>query len=220
MKLLMIRHGDMAGDPYVRFSDGAKRVEGCLSATGEAQARALCEGLRGVRVDVALSSSYGRALQTAQMALAGRDPAVPIRVVPGLHEWTPSDAFRNATSTEAEAMNARDRLRYAEDTWKTELGEGTFDMAARIVPALLLGLEGVGWHMRHGGWVPDAGTEGKTVAVFAHGGSLGVMMSFVMGLPMFPVGRFSFEKTGVAQISFTERRGVYYPALEFSVLKG
>ena len=147
-----------------------------------------------------------------ERALAGR--GLEVVRVPGLQEWTPSPAFRHATSTEASAMAARDADRYAEETWKTELGEGCFDVLARVVPALLGALASVGWHMRQGGWVPDEGSEGKTVAVFAHGGSLGAMLSFLLGVRPFPVGCFGIPWCGVATLSFHPRRGVYHPALE------
>ena len=136
--------------------------------------------------------------------------------VPGLEEWIPSDAFRTAVSTEAEAMLARDRDRFAEETWKTELGEGAYDLLARVVPAFLGALAREGWHNRNGGWVPDTGTELKTIAIFAHGGSLNAMLSFLLGVRPFPVGAFSFHYCGVATVDFTERRGVYYPCLRIA----
>lgn len=167
--------------------------------------------LAAERVDAALSSPYGRALQTAELALAGRN--VPITVVPGLEEWKPSEALRGVSSTEFEAIVARDRDRFAEETWKTEQGEGTFDLYARIVPAALAALAAQGWHHRMGAWETDPGAEAKTIAVFAHGGSLGVLLAFLLGVAPFPVSRFGFALTGVAPISFTERHGLYYPAL-------
>ena len=188
MKLLLIRHARMAGDPYC---EPESPVTGCLHPDGVAQAEALGRALAATPVDVAFSSR-----------------------VPGLQEWTPSPAFRYATSTEASAMAARDADRWAEETWKTELGEGTFDVLARVVPALLGALASVGWHARQGGWTCDEGAEKKTVAVFAHGGSLGAMLTFLLGVRPFPVGCFSFPYCGVATIAFSPRRGVYHPALE------
>ena len=209
MKLLLIRHGRMKGDPYC---EPASPVDGCLHPEGIAQAEALGRKLADVPIDVAFSSPYGRAVETAERALAGRGLGV-IRV-PGLQEWTPSPAFRNATSTEAAEMSARDAGRFAEETWKTELGEGAFDLYARVVPALLGALGSQGWHARLGGWACDPGTESKTIAIFAHGGSLNTMLSFLLGVRPFPVGSFSFPYCGVATVGFTERRGIHYPALE------
>ncbi len=208
MKLLLIRHGQMAGDPY---GCPERPVSGCLSAEGLAQARALHAALAAERIDAALSSPYGRALQTAETALDGR--AVPITVVPGLEEWQPAPALRGATNTVFEELQQRDRVRYAEETWKTEQGEGTFDVYARVVPAALEALAGLGWCHRMGAWVPDPGTEMRTVALFAHGGSLGVLLAFLLGVAPFPVNRFGFALTGVAALAFIERRGLHYPVL-------
>lgn len=208
MNLLLIRHGQMAGDPYACPS---RPVSGCLSPGGVAQAMVLREALASTRVDAALSSPYGRALQTAEIAFADR--GVPITVVPGLEEWQPSPALRAATSTVLEAMQARDGERYAEETWKTDLGEGTFDVYARVVPAALAALAALGWRHRMGAWVPEAGTESRTVAVVAHGGSLSVLLAFLLGVAPFPVGRFGFAPTGMASIVFVERRGLYHPVL-------
>ena len=209
MKLLLIRHGRMAGDP---FCEPDSPVSGCLHPDGIAQAEALGRALAATPIDAAFTSPYGRAVETAERALAGRD--ISIVRVPGLQEWTPSPAYRGATPTEASAMVSRDADRYAEETWKTELGEGTFDVLARVVPALLGALASIGWHNRQGGWTCDPGTESKTVAVFAHGGSLNAALTFLLGIRPFPVGSFNFPYCGVAAIGFTERRGVYHPHLE------
>ena len=200
----------MAGDPFCEPAESP--VTGCLSPEGVAQAAALREHLAGIPVDKAFASPYGRAVETAERALAGR--GVPVVRVPGLQEWMPSPEFRHATSTEAAAMGERDRGRFAEETWKTDLGEGAFDVLARVVPALLGALASEGWHARMGGWVPDPGTEGKTLAVFAHGGSLNAMLSFLLGVRPFPVGAFSFPYCGIAPVAFQERKGVWFPALE------
>lgn len=203
----------MAGDPYVCPD---RPVSGCLSPEGVAQARALDAALASTHIDAAFCSPYGRALQTAEIAFA--EHGVPITIVPGLEEWKPDPALRHAPSTVFEAMQQRDRERYAEETWKTEQGEGAFDVYARVVPALLGALAGFGWRHRMGGWTPEPGTEEATVAVVAHGGSLNVMLAFLLGVAPFPVGRFSFALTGVATIDFTERHGIRYPALSLPTL--
>ena len=212
MRILLIRHGTMAGDPYVC---PARPVSGCLSAeAGVPQARALAEKLKKVPIDYALSSPYGRALQTAEMALDGRD--VPIRILDCLIEWQPNPELKSATSTVFEAIMQRESGRFAEETWKTALGEGCFDMYARIIPPFLAALSDLGMHARHGGFVPDAEAAGKTIAVFAHGGSLNVVLSHLLGVRIFPTGTFHLEETSVATVEFTERQGVYYPGLRIT----
>ena len=210
MKLYLIRHGQMAGDAFAR---PVSPVSGALSPEGVAQAESLARAFASVSIDVVFASPYGRAVQTAELAFASR--RIPIVRVEGLREWTPSDAARSATGTEFETMQKRDDDRYAEETWKTELGEGTFDLYARVVPAFLDAAASIGWHNRMGGWVCSPGAESKSAAVVAHGGSLGVLASFLLGVRPFPIAPFSFAHAGVAEIGFTPRRGIYHPALVF-----
>ena len=211
MRLLLIRHGKISGDPFIC---PARPVSGCLSDEGVAQAQALNRALQNETIDCAVSSPYGRALQTCEIAIAPRD--IPVFITPGLEEWHPNPDVQKMNTTEFEAMCARDRERYAEETWKTEAGEGCYEMYARIIPAFLDALAHQGWRHRMGAWVPDPGTETKTIALFAHGGSLCVMLSFLLGLPPFPVGRFAFELTGLAEINFTPRRDLWHPALKIN----
>jgi broad specificity phosphatase PhoE len=209
MRIYLVRHGEMAGDPYAR---PARPVIGCLSARGVQQARATAQALSGARLDVALSSPYGRALQTAEIVMTGHSGAA-VRIIDAFHEWLPAPEVRALTSTEFGAMQQRDRERYAEETWKTEQGEGAFDMYARVVPALLAGLASLGLHHRMGAWQADAGAEELGVAIVAHGGSLNVMLAFLLGVPPFPVGCFAFDMAGCAEIGFSVRRGLHYPVL-------
>ena len=62
MKLILVRHAKMAGDPY---AEPSSPVTGCLSPEGIAQAEALASALAGTPIDAALSSPYGRAVETA-----------------------------------------------------------------------------------------------------------------------------------------------------------
>ena len=208
MQLLLIRHGKMAGDPYTKPGRG---VEGSLSAEGIAQATALADALRNVRIDEAICSSYGRAVQTAELALAGRD--VPLHILDEIHEWLPEEGLQRLATTEYEAMHAQHADRYAEETWKTDLGEGTYDMYARIVPPFLRQLAALGVHARHGGFVMENGADERTFAVFAHGGSLNILLSHLLGVIPFPVGRFAFGLTGLARITFQRKASVWYPML-------
>ena len=199
----------MSGDPYVC---PARPVSGCLSEdVGVPQARALAARLKAEPIDVGSASPYGRALQTAEIVLAGRE--VPIRILDCLREWQPDPALKNVTGTVFETMMQRESTRYAEETWKTELGEGCFDMYGRIIPPFLAALADLGIRSRQGGFVPDADAAEKTVAVFAHGGSLNVILSHLLEVRVFPVSAFHLEETAVAHVEFTERQGIHYPVL-------
>ena len=49
-------------------------------------------------------------------------------------------------------------------------------------------------------------------------GWLNAVLSFLLGVRPFPVGSFSFAHCGVATLDFTERKGVYFPALRLAPL--
>jgi broad specificity phosphatase PhoE len=208
MQLLLIRHGRMAGDPYVEPEPPA---EGCLSPDGDGQARVLGEKLRDERIDLAWTSTYGRAVRTAHVALEGR--GIPLTRFGFLREWIPNRELARADSTQWEVMNEAAAGHHAEQTWKTGLGEGCLEMLARVGPPFLKELEKVGVHARHGGYVLDGRAQDLTIAVFAHGGSLGALLGFLLGIPPFPVSRFSYELTGVARIKMHRQRDVWYPQL-------
>jgi broad specificity phosphatase PhoE len=209
MKILLVRHAEMAGDPFVC---PARPVSGCLSERGLEQAGRLAEMLADTRIDVTFSSPYGRALQTAEIVLG--HPDALIQLLPCLREWEPNRDLESLPSTHYEDICRQTETRYAEETWKTELGEGCFEMYARIVPPLLEALAGTGVHPRMGGFVIDEPMRDKTIAIFAHGGSLGVVLAHLLKIPPFPVGGIAFKETGVATLEFTERQGIHYPVLQ------
>ena len=214
MKIYLIRHGEMAGDPFITPE---QPVTGSLSEVkGIPQAKQLAEAVKKIKIDKAFSSPFGRALQTAEIALKDRN--IPINILPYMYEWMPNRSLDKIPSTEFEEIHKKWGNAYPEETWKTDLGEGTFDMYARICPPFLTTLATLGVHARHGGYVLDKPAEDLSIAVFAHGGSLNTLLSFLLDIRPFPVGKFSFTLTGVAEINFTERKGVYYPELVIPTL--
>ncbi len=208
VRITLIRHGEAAGDP---FATPSRPVRGFLSPRGEQQAEAARRALATMPFDIAFSSPYGRALQTAETVLRGRE--VEIRVRPFLAEWMPNPTLDTLPKPQAEEIRRRADQAFAEESWKTELGEGTFEMYARIVPPFLAELDRLGIHGRMGGFVVDEKARGLSVVVFAHGGTLNVLLSHLLGLRPFPMGAFAFELTGVAELQLAERQGIGYPQL-------
>ena len=82
MRLLLARHGETPWNAEGRYQG---REDIALSATGEAQARALGERLRARRIDRALASPLSRARRTAELAL-GPDRASLLSIDAGLME--------------------------------------------------------------------------------------------------------------------------------------
>ena len=208
MQLYLIRHGNSAGDPHRHT---APPVTGYLSATGQQQAARLAAHLSAVRFDTIYASPLGRTVQTAQ-ALA--DPRqLPIQLVPWLIEWRPAQMMTTDNPANYESLLAAAALRRPETSWKTESGESTFEMANRIVPGWQELLAKHGIHPGHGGYLFDHPTDEQRIALVGHGGSLGVLLAFILGLPLQPYAPLGFRETGIAVIDFVQRVDVWYPLL-------
>lgn len=208
MELTLIRHAEMTGDPFCCPGPG---VDDCLSARGIAQAEALGRALADERYDLVLASPYGRARQTAEIAFRGSAPG--IEILPWLHEWLPDRSLEDLPPTEAGAMNAAVEALPADQLWQTELGESTLAMLDRVGPPFCARLAEAGVERRFGGYVVAPGAEDLRIAVVAHGGSLSALLTFLLGIPPFPVGMFAFEHTGLLRVQLRRRGEVWYPAI-------
>ena len=209
MKWYLIRHGNMAGDPHQHWQPPA---QGCLSTTGVRQAIALQENLDNVVFDAVFSSPLGRAIQTAQ-ALR-RPSGTAIRVLDWLVEWRPANLDGEIAPARFEEMMRDAAGLRPEQAWKTPAGEGALEMAARIVPGWIDCLESLGVSAGHGGYLLDNPADERNIAWVAHGGSLGVLLGFILGIPFAPYPPIRFEETGVAVLTLAARTDVWYPALE------
>lgn len=208
MEILLLRHAETAGAP---FAEPSPPAEGFLTLEGDGQARALGCRIAGEKIDLVWTSTYGRAIRTACLALEGR--AIPMRHLAFLREWQPDRAMAGEDATRWETMNKASAAWYAEETWKTALGEGCLEMLARVGPPFLGELAALGVHARHGGFVLEERAIDLRLAVFAHGGSLGSLLGFLLGLPPFPVSRFAFALTGMARLRLHRQQDVWYPQL-------
>lgn len=80
---ILARHGE--SEYSVRGAvNGDPKIVVALTEEGRAQARALGDELAGDRIDLAATSEFPRAIETADLALEGRD--VPRLVVPELND--------------------------------------------------------------------------------------------------------------------------------------
>lgn len=210
MKLYLIRHGEIAGDPHEHY---APPVSGCLSVEGQAQARMLGEALGDIEFHRVIASPLGRAIETAQ-ALRSASGRIDIRE--WAVEWQPSEFLKSAGNTVWEEMMDRMRLLRVEETWLTEAGEGHLEMAGRVVPGILSLLREEGISPAHGGFLVPQEAENRTLALVAHGGSLNVLCQYLLHVPLSPRPCVSFDLTGVAVFEFIRRVDVWYPVLKLS----
>ena len=209
MQVYLVRHGNIAGDPHRHF---VPPVQGCLSEKGQAQAASLGRALAGVKVDAIYASPLGRAIQTAH---SFADPAgVKIDILPWLIEWRPAHILNGGDDANYEKMMKSASELRPEECWKTEAGEGTYEMAHRIVPGWIQVLKRHGVRAGHGGYLLDNEQDAQRIALVAHGGSLGVLVAFILGIPLRPFAPIQFAETGVAVIDFVKQLDVWYPALK------
>jgi broad specificity phosphatase PhoE len=87
-------------------------------------------------------------------------------------------------------------------------------MVDRIVPGFLQLLRTHGIRAGHGGYLFDAQEGPARIALCAHGGSLGLLLAFLLGIPMQPYVPMHFLETGVAVVEFVRRVDVWYPMLQ------
>jgi probable phosphoglycerate mutase len=167
MRLLLARHGETPWNAEGRYQ-GQEDI--ALSATGEAQARALGERLRGVRIDRAVASPLARARRTAELAL-GEARAPMLATDPGLMEIAHGEweGLLAAEIRERDPDRAR-AWREAPHEVLMPGGESLQHVLDRAWPALERACEGLG--------------DGDTLLVVAHDAVNRVLLCRVLGLPL------------------------------------
>ena len=167
MRILLARHGETPWNAEGRYQ-GQEDIP--LSPVGEAQARALGERLRGLRIDRALASPLARARHTAELAL-GAARAPMLQLDPGLLEI----AHGQWEGLLASEIGERDpeRLRAWRDAPQTVQmpgGESIQQVSDRAWPALARACEGLG--------------EDETLLVVAHDAVNRVLLCRILGIPL------------------------------------
>jgi probable phosphoglycerate mutase len=167
MRLLLARHGETPWNAEGRYQ-GQEDI--ALSATGEAQARALGERLRDVRIDRAVSSPLARARRTAELALGeARAPMLStdagfMEIAHG--EW---EGLLAAEIRERDPERAR-AWREAPHEVLMPGGESLQHVLDRAWPALERACAGLG--------------DDDTLLVVAHDAVNRVLLCRVLGLPL------------------------------------
>jgi len=173
VRILLARHGETAWNAEGRYQGQADIP---LSPVGEAQARALGERLRDVRIDRAVASPLLRAARTAELAL-GQARASLLRTDAGLQEIA-HGTWEGLLSSEIHARDP-DRLLAWRDAPHEVLmpgGESLQHVLDRAWPALERASEGM------------AGDD--TLLVAAHDAVNRVLLCKVLGLPLANLWRF------------------------------
>lgn len=173
MRILLARHGETPWNAEGRYQ-GQEDI--ALSATGEAQARALGERLRGVRIDRAIASPLCRALRTAELAL-GEERAAMLATDPGFMEIAHGEweGLLAGEIRERDPDRAR-AWREAPHEVLMPRGESLQHVLDRAWPALERTCDGLG--------------DGDTLLLVAHDAVNRVLLCRILGLPLAHLWRF------------------------------
>lgn len=167
MKIILARHGETTWNAEGRYQGQEDIV---LSPVGEAQARALGERLRDVRIDRAVASPLARAKRTAELAL-GEQRAAMLATDPGLMEIA-HGTWEGLLASEIRERDG-ERLQAWRDTPHEVLmpeGESLQHVFDRAWPALVRASQGL--------------DSDDTLLVVAHDAVNRVILCHVLGIPL------------------------------------
>lgn len=184
-QLLLTRHGETVANAARKYSG---HTDVMLSALGRRQARALGRRLRDEHIDAAYASDLIRARETAEYVVLGR--GIGVCCDPGLRELCFGE-WEGRTFEEVRRVwpDAWSRLLNLDDDFCAPGGELFSDARGRVAAALERIVQA------H----PD-----QSVLVVAHGGSLQMILSHVLGTPVANTYRVAAGNCG---LSIVEYRG-------------
>jgi broad specificity phosphatase PhoE len=165
VRLLLARHGQSVWNQVRKFQ-GANDVG--LSDLGRAQAEALGRAVRGgYRIAVAYASPMRRALDTAEIALAGT--GIPVVPIPDLRELSLGE-WEGCTVDEIRAREGNPYLAWVRSPMDCPPpgGEPLPEVSSRVVQAI--------------GAIGASHRNGDDVLIVAHGGVISVYLCHLLGV--------------------------------------
>ncbi len=186
-RLLLIRHGEAAGNAELRFLG---TTDAPLTARGRAQALALAEACRALPLAAIYTSPLQRARAVADLLAAPPDRLAI--VVPDLREQD-YGAWENHTRAEVQTDDPAALAAWERDVGSAPPGgESLVAVAARVVPAV------AALAARH---------AGQTVALVAHVGPIKALICAVLGLPPEGARRMWLDPAGISLIEWDSASG-------------
>ncbi len=179
--LTLVRHGETDWNVQQRYQGSADQP---LNANGEAQARQLSAKLNGAEYDQIYSSDLVRVQQTARLAL--NDSTLEVTLDERLREID-FGKFEGLTYDEIQTQFPEELTTWeANRDQNTHGGERLIDVVARVKDFLDDVRE------RH---------VDEKVLIFAHGGTIGMLLALALGAPPRKWWQFRLANTAVSQIS-------------------
>ena len=208
MRIIFIRHGE----PDYEHD--------CLTETGKKQAQATALRLDGENISEIYASPMGRAQQTAQCT--AQRLGLPITTLDYMHEiswggpgipenghpWTLSERMIDEENTDLCAIDWRSHPYFLDN-----IAQDYYDRITRRFDELL---EGYGYRHEGARFFCGEKADGRTIALFSHGGSGACVLAHLLGLPFpYMCTVLPYWFTSVSVLSFPARPGRYvHPVLE------
>ncbi len=187
MRVLLIRHGALAGDAAHRF---VGQIDLPMSAEGEEQIRGLAQRLGDVVPGAIYCSDLGRSRRTAELLAGGR--AIPLHVRPGLREIG-LGAWEGLPRREVAERWPADYEQRGRDiaNFRPPGGESFADLASRVLNV----------------WQDIAAESGLgTVAIAAHAGVNRAILCHILGMPLSNLFRLA-QPPGCLNVIEWDRHG-------------
>lgn len=182
--LLLIRHGE---NEYVAQGKLAGRTPGVhLNAQGRAQASALAERLRSVKLDALYSSPLERCMETAQAVAEARgESVIPC---PGLLE-VDYGAWQGGSLKELGASPVWQRMQFHPSRFRFPEGETLRTMQNRLVDAV----EAI--RIAH---------PRQVVAAFGHADPIKSVLAYYLGMPLDLFQRLRIDTASVSVLALQD----------------
>lgn len=180
-RILITRHGQTVTNVEGRFCGHSETT---LTDLGREQARALAARLDGIEVHAAYTSDFGRAIETAALALEGRDVVpVPDAALRELHygEWE----LQKGGSVARRWPEQHKLMRSRDPGWRPPGGEDVRDVRDRTFAALQRIMR------RH---------KNQTVLIVTHGTAINCMLGEVLGSSVEATFNFEVNNCGLSEV--------------------
>lgn len=202
MKLIFVRHGDP------NYKDN------CLTPLGHVQAEAVAPKIAEMEPDALYSSTYGRAMETAEHTAAFLGmPVTPLdfihEISSGLDGLDREERLKYSPwlSTQKMLAEGEDILHYdfsEHFAWKGTHFEESY---ARVTEGFDAWMRTLGYEREKTYYRCTRKNDDKLV-VFAHGGSISCVLAHVTGLsPQFVCGYIHLSCTGITVLRFEGEEG-------------
>jgi broad specificity phosphatase PhoE len=186
-RLLLVRHAEVEAR-YQKVFGGAVDMD--ISPLGHEQAASLAKFLRTRRFDALYASPMKRVQQTLAPVLQNGVP--PPTILPGLREVD----FGDWTGHGWDAI--REKFGVSAFTWLDQLERGTIPNAENVIT----------YRERVAACLNEirSAHDGKTVAIFCHGGVIRMMLSVLLDLPLPRMSAFEIDYASVTEIELKPHR--------------